>query len=156
AWDISSSAHSRACGSTRRVTPSRPGSAGTSPSPDRGSRRSPIAARRCSSSSSPRVSGTARSVPGARSARLGPPSSPAFFACSSGARSDYDLIPFGQNEGSGLSDPSVLTELFGWTTGALVRRYVVLGVVCLVGLAAVYVWGLWRARNDGAGATAQE
>lgn len=78
------------------------------------------------------------------------------FALWWGARSDYDLIPFGQNEGSGLSDPSVLTELFGWTTGVLVRRYVVLGVVCLVGLAAVYVWGLWRARNDGAGATAQE
>jgi len=58
------------------------------------------------------------------------------FALWWGARSNYDVIPFGQNEGSGLSDPSVLTELFGWTTGALVRRYVVLGVVCLVALAA--------------------
>ncbi|MFL5250739.1 MAG: hypothetical protein ACJ79V_23205 [Myxococcales bacterium] len=61
-----------------------------------------------------------------------------------GARSDYDRIPFGHNEGKGLSDPSVLTELFGWTTGALVRRYVVLGCLCLASLAAAYVWGLWR------------
>jgi hypothetical protein len=59
-----------------------------------------------------------------------------------GARSDYDTIPFGHDEGSGLSDPSVLTELFGWTTGALVRRYVVLGCLCLAALAAVYAWGL--------------
>jgi hypothetical protein len=78
------------------------------------------------------------------------------FALWWGARSDYELIPFGQNEGSGLSDPSVLTELFGWTTGALVRRYVLLGVVCLVALAAVYAWGLWRARADGGGTIAPE
>ena len=71
-----------------------------------------------------------------------------------GARSNYDLIPFGQNEGSGLSDPSVLTELFGWTTGTLVRRYVVLGCLCLVALAGVYAWGLWRARDVRAGTTA--
>jgi len=58
-----------------------------------------------------------------------------------GARSDYDLIPFGHNEGAGLSDPSVLTELFGWTTGALVQRCVVLGSACLAGLAALHAWG---------------
>jgi hypothetical protein len=60
-----------------------------------------------------------------------------------GARSDYDRIPFGHNEGAGLSDPSVLTEQFGWTTGSLVRRYVALGCVCLAGLAAAYAWGLF-------------
>jgi hypothetical protein len=70
------------------------------------------------------------------------------FALWWGARSDYDLIPFGQNEGSGLSDPSVLTELFGWTTGALVRRYVTLGCVCLAALAVLYAWGLARARDE--------
>jgi hypothetical protein len=63
-----------------------------------------------------------------------------------GSRSDPDRIPFGHNEGSGLSDPSVLTELFGWSENALVRRYVVLGCVCLAALAAVYCWGLWQAR----------
>ena len=78
------------------------------------------------------------------------------FALWWGARSDYDLIPFGQNEGSGLSDPSVLTELFGWTTGALVRRYVILGVVCLAALTAMYAWALWQGRNEGAGAVAPE
>ncbi|MFL5415928.1 MAG: hypothetical protein ACJ78Y_08030 [Myxococcales bacterium] len=66
-----------------------------------------------------------------------------------GARSDYERIPFGHNEGKGLSDPSVLTELFGWTTGALVRRYVVLGCVCLASLAGAYVWGLWRSSERG-------
>jgi hypothetical protein len=64
-----------------------------------------------------------------------------------GSRSDPDRIPFGHNEGSGLSDPSVLTELFGWSETALVRRYVVLGCVCLVALAAVYWWGLAQARR---------
>src|SRR3954447_11576728 len=59
-----------------------------------------------------------------------------------GARSDYDRIPFGHNEGAGLSDPSVLTELFGWTPGALIRRYVVLGCGGLAALAAVYSGGL--------------
>ena len=68
-----------------------------------------------------------------------------------GSRSDPDRIPFGHNEGSGLSDPSVLTELFGWSETALVRRYVVLGCVCLAALAALYCWGLWRARQAGDG-----
>jgi hypothetical protein len=63
-----------------------------------------------------------------------------------GSRSDPDRIPFGHNEGSGLSDPSVLTELFGWSETTLVRRYVVLGCVCLAAVAAVYCWGLWQAR----------
>src|SRR4051812_18603934 len=65
-----------------------------------------------------------------------------------GSRSDPDRIPFGHNEGSGLSDPSVLTELFGWSETALVRRYVVLGCVCLVALAAVYSWGLAQTRRS--------
>jgi hypothetical protein len=64
-----------------------------------------------------------------------------------GARSYYDSIPFGHNEGAGLSDPSVLTELFGWTTGALVRRYVVLGCLCLAALCVLYCWGLWKTRE---------
>jgi hypothetical protein len=66
-----------------------------------------------------------------------------------GSRHHLDRIPFGQNEGSGLSDPSVLCDLFGWSETALVRRYVVLGLLCLAALAAMYAWGLWTARNQG-------
>lgn len=58
-----------------------------------------------------------------------------------GARKDFDRIPFGMNEGAGLSDPSVLTEQFGWTTGALVHRYVALGFACLAVLAAAWFYG---------------
>jgi hypothetical protein len=56
-----------------------------------------------------------------------------------------DVIPFGENEGSGLSDPLKLVEDFGWTRAALVRRYVLVGVGSLIGLAAVYAWGVMRA-----------
>jgi hypothetical protein len=64
------------------------------------------------------------------------------------ARSDFDRIPFGENEGMGLSDPSKLTEVYGWTTSQLVGRYVALGCLCLVALAVVYRAGLRRARVD--------
>jgi hypothetical protein len=70
------------------------------------------------------------------------------FALWWAARRDEDVIPFGRNEGAGLSDPSVLSEMFGWTTRAIVHRYVVLGCLCLVALAALYVVGLSRAAED--------
>ena len=66
------------------------------------------------------------------------------------ARHDYDSIPFGRNEGVGLSDPSVLTETFDWTTGALVHRYVAVGCVCLAALAALYAVGLARSGRPAA------
>jgi hypothetical protein len=65
------------------------------------------------------------------------------------ARHDEDAIPFGRNEGVGLSDPSVLSETFGWSTNAIVHRYVVLGCVCLAALAVVYAIGLAQARRSG-------
>jgi hypothetical protein len=64
------------------------------------------------------------------------------------ARHDDSVIPFGRNEGAGLSDPSVLSEQFGWSADAIVHRYVVLGCVCLVGLALVYVLGLMRSDEE--------
>ena len=60
---------------------------------------------------------------------------------------NVDVIPFGENEGSGLSDPLKLLEEHGWRTGTMVRRYVAVGVCALAGLAAVYVWGVRRARR---------
>lgn len=61
------------------------------------------------------------------------------------ARTDPDVIPFGEIEGVGQSDPSKLTEQFNWTTHTLVHRYVTLGVICLVVLAAAWAWSVRRA-----------
>lgn len=51
-------------------------------------------------------------------------------------------LPFGEIEGVNLSDPSLLTEMYGWPVTQLVDRYVRLATVCLVVLLALYVWGL--------------
>jgi hypothetical protein len=51
-------------------------------------------------------------------------------------------LPFGEIEGVNLSDPSLLTEMYGWTVLQMVDRYVRLGTVCLATLLALYVWGL--------------
>ncbi|HET9991871.1 MAG TPA: hypothetical protein VFQ65_25255, partial [Kofleriaceae bacterium] len=66
------------------------------------------------------------------------------FATWWSARSDIDVIPFGEIEGVGLSDPSKLQEVYGWSTGQLVHRYVVLGLACLVALAIIYAWSVAR------------
>ena len=60
------------------------------------------------------------------------------------ARRDQDVIPFGENEGSGPSDPSRLADFHGWSTEQIVHRYVILGILCLLGLAIVYALGLLR------------
>jgi hypothetical protein len=51
-------------------------------------------------------------------------------------------IPFGEIEGVGPSDPTLLTETYGWSVTQLVDRYVRLGTVCLVFLGGMYVWAL--------------
>jgi len=66
------------------------------------------------------------------------------------ARTDPDRIPFGMNEGVGPSDPSVLSDQYGWSASLLVHRYVALGCVCLFALACLYAAGLRRARADAA------
>jgi hypothetical protein len=63
------------------------------------------------------------------------------------AQYNTDVIPFGENEGSGLSDPMKLLEDYGWQTSTIVRRYVLVGAASLAGLAAVYAWGVLRARR---------
>jgi hypothetical protein len=67
------------------------------------------------------------------------------------ARHDPDVIPFGEIEGVGQSDPSKLTDQWGWTAHQLITRDVNLGLVCLVALAAVYGYATWRARRDDVG-----
>src|SRR5205823_15135035 len=54
-------------------------------------------------------------------------------------------IPFGVQEGS-LSDPSALVETYGWTIQLMVQRYVRLAGICLIALAAVYVYGIMQTR----------
>jgi hypothetical protein len=66
------------------------------------------------------------------------------------ARHDPDRIPFGMNEGVGPSDPSRLSDHFGWSADQLVSRYVALGCLCLLVLASGYFFGLRRSDNTGA------
>ena len=64
------------------------------------------------------------------------------------ARSNVDVIPFGEQEGVGLSDPSRLTEWAGWSVTQLIHRYEVVLILCVIALALIYAWGLRRARLD--------
>jgi len=61
------------------------------------------------------------------------------------ARTSTSVIPFGEIEGVGLSDPMKLLESHGWSTQVMVSRYVTVGVLCLAALALVYAWGVRRA-----------
>ena len=54
----------------------------------------------------------------------------------------WENIPFGEIEGVNLSDPTRLTEEYGWSTIQLVDRYLRLARFCLVALAVLYTWGL--------------
>jgi hypothetical protein len=63
------------------------------------------------------------------------------------ARTDSDAIPFGEIEGVGLSDPSRLTETFGWTTHQMVSRYLAVAGLSLAVLAILYVRSVMRARE---------
>ena len=63
------------------------------------------------------------------------------------ARSDTDVIPFGEIEGVGLSDPSKLSEDYGWTTEQIVHRYVTVGVACCIVLALAWAYFTYAART---------
>lgn len=62
---------------------------------------------------------------------------------------DRDEVPFGRIEGVGLSDPSRLVDVHGWSVGGLVHAYVALGVVCLGALAAGWWWHGRGSRREG-------
>lgn len=66
------------------------------------------------------------------------------FATWWAARTDRDAIPFGENEGRGLSDPTVLVFEQQFSVPGLVNGYLAIGLGCLVVLVAAYVWGLRR------------
>jgi hypothetical protein len=67
------------------------------------------------------------------------------------ARRDVGIIPFGEMEHGGESDPTKLVAEFGWTVPDLVGRYVALGIACLLALAALQVV-VERRRRRAAGA----
>jgi len=66
---------------------------------------------------------------------LGAASFAATFATWFDARRDPGTIPFGHIDGVGLSDPSKLVDVYGWTERALVNRYLGLAGACLAVLA---------------------
>ena len=51
-------------------------------------------------------------------------------------------LPFGEIEGVNLSDPTLLTEMYGWPVLLMVDRYLRLARFCLTALAVLYTWGL--------------
>jgi hypothetical protein len=51
-------------------------------------------------------------------------------------------LPFGEIEGVNLSDPTLLTEMYGWSILLMVDCYLRLARFCLMALAVVYTWGL--------------
>ncbi len=70
------------------------------------------------------------------------------------ARTDPDVIPFGEIEGVGQSDPSKLVDVHGWTVAQVVDRYVVVGVACLAVVLAAWLWALRK--GPGAGSTSDD
>ena len=70
------------------------------------------------------------------------------FATWVAATHSTDVIPFGEIEGVGLSDPSKLTEDYGWSTHTLVHRYVLLGTVCIVSFTVIWLAAVWHARRE--------
>ena len=66
------------------------------------------------------------------------------FATWWAARTNRDAIPFGEIEGRGQSDPTVLILQHGFSIPGLVNSFVWTGVLCLAVLAVAYVLGLRR------------
>lgn len=69
------------------------------------------------------------------------------FATWLAARTDPTAIPFGEIEGVGLSDPSKLDEVYGWTDHQIVHRYLDLGIACFAVLAAAWLYFSYTARR---------
>jgi len=78
------------------------------------------------------------------------------FATWWAARTNLDAIPFGENEGTGPSDPSRLVDMYGWSVSSLIHRYVSLGLLCLIVLAIVYGVGLRGSRPESEGPQAED
>jgi hypothetical protein len=60
---------------------------------------------------------------------------------------DSSLIPFGEFESGLKSDALRMFEDYGWSTDALIHRYVAIGISCMIVLVFVYMWGVSQARR---------
>lgn len=69
------------------------------------------------------------------------------FATWVSARKDDQNVPYGTTGGM-ASDAMVLVDNHGWSMQLLIGRYFWLGVCCLIVLALVYAWGVWRAHAE--------
>jgi len=63
------------------------------------------------------------------------------------ARTDFSVIAFGAVEGRGPTDASVLMA-HGWSMASMTGRYVAIGVLCLLALAALQFFHLRRTRES--------
>jgi len=70
------------------------------------------------------------------------------FATWWAARTDREVIPFGENEGQGPSDPTVLVFQQEFSIPGLVNGYVWLGLACLAALLVAYLLGLRHERDE--------
>jgi hypothetical protein len=68
------------------------------------------------------------------------------FATWWSARGNPDVIPYGEIEGVGLSDPSKLVEDFGWTQAAMISRFCAVGVSCALVLLVAWLLALRASR----------
>ena len=66
------------------------------------------------------------------------------------AREDASVIPYGEIEGVGLSDPTKLVDVAGWSQQQLIDRYAMVIMIVAAVLVARWVFGVWRVRREAA------
>mgnify|MGYP001545020146 CR=1 FL=1 len=63
------------------------------------------------------------------------------------ARKDASVIPYGEIEGVGLSDPTKLVDISNWSQQQLIDRYVLVITIVALILVARWAHGVWRIRT---------
>lgn len=63
------------------------------------------------------------------------------------ARADFSVIGFGEIEGHGPTDATKLVDVHRWTTRMMTGRYLAIGVLCLLALAALQLRHVRRTRR---------
>ncbi len=64
------------------------------------------------------------------------------------ARKDASVIPYGEIEGVGLSDPTKLVDVSRWTQQELIDRHIYVIYVVSAILVARWAYGVWRIHQD--------
>lgn len=63
------------------------------------------------------------------------------------ARADPSVIAYGQIEGVGLSDPSKLVDVHGWSQQQMIRRYCDVALISAAVVTGRWLLGLWQLRR---------